>query len=108
MCYLVYSTMVQIGVGDKGKNFVPVIGALPAAIIACILSHPGDMVLTRYFQGNRCTVIESIRSIIKENGLSGLLLGLKARLVHVIGIIWVQLIIYDNVKQALGLPATGH
>ena len=35
-------------------------------------------------------------------------LRLKARLLHVIGIIWVQLVIYDYVKQWLGLPATGH
>jgi len=27
---------------------------------------------------------------------------------HVIGIIWVQLILYDTIKQALGLPSTGH
>jgi len=32
----------------------------------------------------------------------------QARLVHVIGIIWVQLIMYDSIKQSLGLPATGH
>ena len=32
----------------------------------------------------------------------------QARLVHVIGIIWVQLILYDSIKQRLGLPATGH
>ena len=32
----------------------------------------------------------------------------QARLVHVIGIIWVQLIMYDSIKQGLGLPATGH
>ena len=33
---------------------------------------------------------------------------LVARVAQVISIIWVQLIIYDNAKQWLGLPATGH
>ena len=31
----------------------------------------------------------------------------QARLLHVIGIIWVQLVMYDRLKVALGLPATG-
>ena len=43
-----------------------------------------------------------------EGGLPALFRGLRARLMHVISIIWVQLIVYDQTKQLLGLPATGH
>jgi len=51
----------------------------------------------------------SVSQLMKEGGGPlALFTGLKARLLHVIGIIWVQLVIYDKVKQMLGLPATGH
>ena len=92
-------------------GFTPVIAALPAAVIACVLSHPGDAVLTQFFkdgpQGGG--VAGSLQLLMKEGGGPlALFTGLKARLLHVIGIIWVQLIIYDKVKVFLGLPATGH
>lgn len=40
-------------------------------------------------------------------GLSGFFTGLQARIVHVGLIITSQLVIYDLLKQLLGLPATG-
>merc|ERR1711924_22658 len=66
---------------ERVDGLTPVLAALPAAVLACVLSHPGDAVLTQFF---------------KEGALFR---GLKARLLHVIGIIWVQLVIYDYVKQ---------
>merc|ERR1711970_245213 len=73
---------------ERVDGLTPVLAALPAAVIACVLSHPGDAVLTQFFkdgpQGG--------------GGPLALFTGLKARLLHVIGIIWVQLIIYDKVK----------
>lgn len=53
-------------------------------------------------------VRESYRGIVREGGHAALFRGLRARLIHVISIIWVQLIMYDRIKQWLGLPATGH
>ena len=32
-------------------KFVSAVAAIPAAIIACVMSHPGDMVLTTYYNG---------------------------------------------------------
>lgn len=113
-CEIVHTVLVAICSSEllaKVDGFTPVIAALPAAIMACVLSHPGDAVLTQFFKEGPQPggVSGSVAKLIKEGGgPMALFGGLKARLLHVIGIIWVQLIIYDKVKQTLGLPATGH
>lgn len=82
--------------------------ALPASVLSCIFSQPGDMLLTTMCQshGNKTTA-SVISDLYKKYGLSGFFLGLRARLVHVAVIITTQLVIYDIVKQACGLAATG-
>lgn len=42
-----------------------------------------------------------------ELGVIGLFKGLQARLIHVIFIVVIQLLIYDSVKQLVGIPVTG-
>jgi len=94
------------------EGLVPLLAALPAAVLACLLSHPGDMVLTQYYRGatagQTTSVADTLRALYMKGGVGALFLGLQARLLHVIGILWVQLVIYDKLKQMLGLPATGH
>jgi len=90
------------------KKLAPTMAALPAAVLAAVMSHPGDCLLTEYYKGTSPGLLYSLRRMIREHGLGGLFIGLQARLVHVIGIIWVQLIMYDSIKVALGLPSTGH
>ena len=94
-------------------GFTPVVAALPSAIIACVLSHPGDAVLTEYTSKSQALdmhddVLGSLLTILGTGGFKGLFTGIKARLLHIIGILWIQLVIYDKLKQLLGLPATGH
>ena len=89
-------------------RLVPCVAALPAAVLACLMSHPGDMVLTAYYNGGGGSVVAAVRKLVAEGGMPALFRGLRARLLHVISIIWVQLVVYDKVKQVLGLPATGH
>ena len=48
-----------------------------------------------------------VRGIYSAHGLRGFYLGTQARIAHVGAIITSQLVIYDLVKIALGLPATG-
>lgn len=48
-----------------------------------------------------------IASIYKKYGLLGFYMGLQARLAHVAAIITSQLVLYDVLKAALGLAATG-
>lgn len=48
-----------------------------------------------------------VQRIYQEGGLAGFFTGTGARILHVGMIITSQLVIYDIVKQMLGLPATG-
>lgn len=111
------------------KWAVSVIAAMIASVMACLLSQPGDVILTETYKGadvknakskNQSAAPKSrglgevSASIYARHsdegliqGLSGFYTGLYARLVHVGMIITSQLIIYDLVKQLLGLPATG-
>ena len=52
MCEIVHSVLVAVcgRLLVQVDGFTPVIAALPAAVIACVLSHPGDAVLTQFFK----------------------------------------------------------
>jgi solute carrier family 25 phosphate transporter 3 len=91
---------------------VVIVAAFGASIIACLLSQPGDVLLTQSYQDrSRTDTIPSLseiaRSIWVQQGLYGFLSGLSARFLHVGFIVQIQLVLYDMVKQSLGLPATG-
>jgi solute carrier family 25 phosphate transporter 3 len=123
---------------DFVKWAVSVLSAMIASVMACFLSHPGDVILTETHKGGGhgtdkqskkakgSTASSSSQGKSKQslsevsatiysrngekgvlNGLSGFFTGLQARFVHVGLIITSQLVIYDIVKQLLGLPATG-
>uniref|UniRef100_A0A7S2ME68 Mitochondrial carrier protein n=1 Tax=Helicotheca tamesis TaxID=374047 RepID=A0A7S2ME68_9STRA len=91
------------------KWVVSVSAAFIASIFACIFSQPGDMILTETYKGkNDRNVFGVMGDIYREKGgLLGFFTGTGARIVHVGAIITTQLVIYDVVKQGLGLPATG-
>lgn len=113
------------------KWIVSLLSAFCASIAACLFSQPGDMILTETYNtgsssakagkskskskskaalpksgtpGNFGTVV---RTIYGRGGLPEFFRGTQARLVHVGMIITSQLMVYDLVKQLLGLPATG-
>lgn len=90
------------------KYVVSVSAAFVASLFACIFSQPGDMILTEtYKQDNGRGIFGIVGNIYKTKGLPGFFTGTRARIMHVGAIITSQLVIYDVVKQALGLPATG-
>ena len=95
--------------GENMKIVISFSAAFCAAIIACLSSQPGDMVLTQTYKGKSSgkTFSDIVGDIWKEGGIPGFFSGTGARLVHVISIITSQLMIYDFVKMGLGLPATG-
>jgi solute carrier family 25 (mitochondrial phosphate transporter), member 3 len=106
---------------SQSKWVVSIVAAFMASIIACILSQPGDMILTETYKKpmkpkgrtaiqtstDRSSFIDVIRTIYGRDGISSFFTGTGARIVHVGLIITSQLVIYDIVKQLLGLPATG-
>lgn len=107
---LLYSTASNAGfASDDVKIQVSFGAALLASVLACVMSHPGDVVLTQTYKssGSESTFRDIVSTIYQEKGLQGFLTGLTARFLHVGTIITSQLVLYDTVKQLLGLPATG-
>ena len=98
---------------------VNLFSAFMASIIACLFSQPGDMILTETYrqpqnQKQQRGVSDSsnavgavVQRIYERGGLPAFFTGTGARIVHVGLIITSQLVVYDIVKQMLGLPATG-
>ena len=120
---------------EQTKWVVSVLAAMIASVTACLLSQPGDVILTETYDGagghghgttggggkvagKGAAVVKSkgLREVSSAiylrhhggvHGLTGFFTGLQARFVHVGLIITSQLVIYDLVKQLLGLPASG-
>ncbi len=92
------------------KFAVLLTSAFTSAVVACLLSQPGDMILTETYkqQGEGGRGFRNVvGGIYRRRGIPGFFLGTSARLAHVVSIITTQLVIYDVVKVALGLPITG-
>ena len=106
MLYVVTAEMLLSE--NELKPLVSFCAAFLASILACIASHPGDILLTTTYKSSEAQSISNISSkLYKSNGIGGFFQGLDARLVHVVTIITSQLFVYDVIKQLLGLPATG-
>jgi len=89
---------------------VEVSAAFTASVIACIASHPGDVLLTATYQGKKngtSGFFQTISNIYNNGGVKAYFRGINARFIHVGFIITSQLVIYDQVKQFLGLAASG-
>ena len=90
------------------KWLVSISAAACASLAACFLSQPGDMILTETYKTDTPAPYSSVISDIWARGkLLEFFRGLQARILHVGMIITSQLVVYDIVKQLLGLPATG-
>ena len=97
----------QLSASDV-KWVISLTSAFFASILACLSSQPGDMILTATYRSKTGAGIgEIISEIYKKHGLSGFFIGVKARMAHIITIITSQLVMYDIIKIALKLPASG-
>ena len=113
---------------DSVKWIISVLAAAVASVMACLFSQPGDVILTETYKGGDAQsattkkgevakkgdlgeICSTIYARNKDRGiacaLAGFFTGLQARFVHVGMIITSQLVIYDLMKQLMGLPATG-
>jgi solute carrier family 25 phosphate transporter 3 len=102
-----YKALAEVVYVHK-KWLVSIGAAMCASFVACMLSQPGDMILTETYKGPIPQPFGKVLgTIYGAGGLSEFFRGTKARIVHVGMIITSQLVIYDIVKQMLGLPATG-
>lgn len=92
------------------KLEVEVVAAFLASILSCIFSQPGDVILTDTYKLKtleRSSFTQVVKDLYDDQGLQGFFSGLTARFIQVGAIITSQLVLYDIVKQMLGLPATG-
>lgn len=124
-----YNTLVVSLPTEQVKFCITTTSAFLASILACLSSQPGDVLLTKLYQQQqerhtvtpnssttttmtkttaKCASCNSMwKEVYREEGLGGLFLtGLSARLAHVGTIVTMQLLVYDYLKQLLGLPAT--
>ena len=112
-CGGLYSWWVVLRPNDQPSSLVvDVVAAAGASMIACLLSHPGDVLLTDTFKKRsneeEIPAITSVATLVyQQEGWTGFFSGLTARFFHVGAIITSQLVLYDLIKQLLGLPATG-
>ena len=82
--------------------------AVLASVVACVASQPGDALLTEtYRKGGGGGLAATVSTVYVDGGLQAFFRGISARFVHVGLIITFQLILYDQIKQSLGLPASG-
>lgn len=122
--YSVTATMKILALSTAQlKWVVSLLSAFCASIAACLCSQPGDMILTETYKTGSSSKSKKSKSksssttpgkfgvvvhgIYDRGGVSEFFRGTQARLVHVGMIITSQLMVYDLVKQLLGLPATG-
>ena len=90
------------------KWVISLTSAFLASILACLSSQPGDMILTTSYQSTTGkNVFKIINQIYTQHGLAGFFIGTQALIAHVASIITSQLVLYDIIKLALGLPITG-
>ena len=105
---ILYLIVAKLSLNFDTKWLISIGSAFLASILACLSSQPGDMILTAtYKKKTGLGFFGAVNSIYKQHGLLGFYLGLSARLAHVASIITTQLVLYDIIKIALGLPATG-
>jgi solute carrier family 25 phosphate transporter 3 len=111
-CGMLYSFVNDPNIAST-KIEVSFVAACCASVVACVLSHPGDVILTETYKGKNNpstspSFSQTVRTIYNDRqGIKGFYSALPARLIQVGGIIVSQLLLYDFIKQSLGLPATG-
>lgn len=106
---ILYDVVSKSNISPADAKWIISVGsAFLASIIACIYSQPGDMILTETYKIQPSqSFFQTVGTIYHDRGLGGFYTGLGARLAHVASIITSQLVLYDIVKSALGLPVTG-
>jgi solute carrier family 25 phosphate transporter 3 len=107
--YSLFETLQKSLSPETIKWLVSISAAFVASLFACIFSQPGDVILTETYKGDGedKSFSSVVGTIYGRNGLSTFFTGTGARILHVGMIISSQLVLYDLIKQLLGLPATG-
>ncbi len=105
---LAFTAAASIAPSEETRFLTTIVSAFFASVLACTISQPGDILLTKTFKENYDdNPVENAIKVYEATGISGFYAGFSARLAHVAAIVTSQLVVYDILKQLLGLPATG-
>ena len=77
--------------------------AAAAAVLSTLASQPGDAILSEVNSGG-ADHEGGVWAAAERLGADGLVRGLRARLAQVGVIVTVQLVLYDTLKHAFGVP----
>jgi len=95
---------------DPAARFTATLcSALAASVVSSLASQPGDAVLSECSRGGS-RYGEGVAAVVlgmAAQAPSDFFRGTRARLVHMLAIVTTQLVVYDALKQAMGL-STGH
>lgn len=97
-------------ISPRLKVGISVMAGALASILSCVASQPGDMLLSlqNAHVGERRRTRDIISDILRSNrGISGFMVGIKTRFLHVGVTVTLQLFLYDSIKQLCGIAATG-
>lgn len=101
--------ILSLAANEQTRLITTISAAFLASILACTISQPGDVILTKRFKENsRDSIPGIISTVYEDKGPGGFYTGYSARLGHVAAIVTSQLVVYDYLKQLLGLPVAGH
>ena len=123
----IYCYLLGIHEISSYQFYITLISASIAAFFSSLISQPGDTLLTIVNKSTRMdavtadnirtdlqsdtkpkvNVLALMKKSVNELGFKGLFVGTQARLYHVSTILIVQLVVYDYIKQLVGLAATG-
>ena len=103
--------IVRVFLGITGESAfasISSIAGLLAGIIAAIISHPGDTILSKINQEeSEGSAVSQIIRVARTTGFVGLFLGLGPRIIQVGCMIGGQFLIYDSIKLWCGItPAS--
>lgn len=104
-----YAMVEQAGIPVSGPVPLAVSTscALVAAVASSLTSQPGDSVLSEVNKGSTSMGDGSVLAVVRSMSPVDFFRGTQARLVHMMTIVTVQLVLYDNIKLLVGLQVTG-
>lgn len=111
MAVVIVKRVISVAMDVEGSTAVAVISSaagLLAGVMAAIISHPGDTILSKINQeeGEGGAWAQIVR-VVRTAGFAGLFVGLFARVVQVSIMIGGQFLIYDSIKFWCGIkPAS--
>jgi len=92
--------------GPLGCLLVSIGAAAVSAVLSCIASQPGDVLLTAAYKNGAAK--PKLGDVLQEGGgIAALFVGTKARLLHVGFMNTIHLVAYDFIRVWLGMAASG-